>query len=165
VICHRGNSPADSVSKKWQVQSIESPVRLIQTKYVPLRKELNRYLEDREKDETVTTPDWNLENIEREILPDDLRYFSAYDFKLGSEFEFGLAPTSLDDFVASLTPVGQRPSGSRVGTNMEELIRRFKPPKTYNPLELKLYQEELFNVLNKRVSSSVPNHSAILGFN
>jgi hypothetical protein len=139
------------------VQSIENPIRSIQTKYVALRKELNKYLVDREEDGVFSTPDWNLENIEREIVPEDLRYFSAYDFKLGSEFEFTLAPTSLDDFVTSLIPAGHRASGSRVGTNMEELVRRFKPPKTYTPVQLKLYQEELFSVLNRRVSSLLPD--------
>lgn len=146
---------ADILPKKSQVQSIENPIRSIQTKYVALRRELNRYLEDREENGIVSTPDWNLENIEREIVPEDLRYFSTYDFKLGPEFEFTLAPTSLDDFVTSLIPAGHRPSGSRVGTN-RELVRRFKPPEAYTPVQLKLYQEELFSVLNRRVSLFLP---------
>jgi hypothetical protein len=148
------------------VQSIENTTRAIQTRYIPLRKELYGYLEDRgenDRDENrnVTTPDWNLQNSEGEIVPEDLRYFSAYDLSLNPEFEFVLTGVSLGDFVASLAPIGHRTTASRVGTNMDEMARRFKAPKSYTSVQLKQYQAKLFSVLNKRVSSSKTSQVSI----
>jgi hypothetical protein len=117
-----------------------------------LRKELNGYLKDRDDHGSVETPEWTLENIEREISPEDLRYFSTFDLKLSPAFEFTLTHTSLDDIVESQAPPGYGSGGSRIRTNMEELVRRFTPPKSYTTSQLKQYQKELFSVLNKRVS-------------
>ena len=102
-------------------------------------------------------PDWTASSIEQDIGADDLRYFSTYDLSLNAEYEFGLRPTSLDDFVASLAPAGHRTTSSRVATTMDELVRRYTPPKTYTARELKQYQKHLFGVLNKRVSSFLLN--------
>jgi hypothetical protein len=105
------------------------------------------------------TPDWNLDNIERKIVPGDLRYFSFFDLSLTAGFEFTLTSTSLSEFVASMEPAGRLAPGARTGTNMEELARRFKPAKGYTVEEMKAYQKRLFSVLNKRVSlaTSKPN--------
>lgn len=97
------------------------------------------------------TPDWNGENIERDIVPEDLRYISSFDLSLTSEFGFSLTSISLSEFVASLKPAGHLATGVRTGTNMEELARRFKPAKSYTLGELKGYQRKLFSSLNKRV--------------
>lgn len=143
--------------QRYHVQSIENTPRAIQTRYIPLRKELYGYLEardenDREENGNVTTPDWNLDNIEGKIVPGDLRYFSAFDFSLNSEFEFTLVGISLHDFVASLAPSRHRTAISRSATNMDEMARRFRMPKSYTSEELDQYQKKLFSVLNKRVS-------------
>jgi hypothetical protein len=142
--------------QRYQVQSIENTTRAIQTKVIPLRKELYRYLEDRgendrDKDGNITVPHWNLENIEGEIVPEDLRYFSAFDLSLNTRFEFVLTAITLHAFVDSLTPDIHRATGSRVGTNIDELARRFRPPKSYTSGQLKQYQNKLFSVLNERV--------------
>lgn len=94
--------------------------------------------------------------MEEEIVPEDLRYFSAFDLSLNSQFEFVLTAITLHDFVASLTPDCHRATGSRVGTNMEELARRFKPAKSYTSGQLKQYQNKLFSILNKRVILPFP---------
>jgi hypothetical protein len=142
------------------VQSIDDTTRAIQTKYVPLRKELYKYLEhkkanDRDEEGNIKTPDWNLENIKEVVLPEDMRYFSSFDLSLNPEFEFTLTAVTLHDFVASLThaPAGHRAAGSRVGTNIDEMARLFKSPKSYTSEQLEQYQKKLFSVLNKRVSS------------
>jgi hypothetical protein len=143
--------------QRYQVQSIENTTRAIQTKFVPLRKELYGYLEDRGENDRgengiIKSPDWNLENIARHIIPEDMRYFSVFDLSLNPGFEFTLAAINIHDFVASLIPAGHRASNSRIGTNLEELARRLKPPNSYTSGQLKQYQNKLFSVLNKRVS-------------
>lgn len=142
------------------MQSIDDTTRAIQTKYVPLRKELYKYLEhkkanDRDEEGNIKTPDWNLENIKEVVLPEDMRYFSAFDLSLNPEFEFTLTAVTLHEFVASLAhaPVGHRAAGSRVGTNIDEMARLFKSPQSYTSEQLEQYQKKLFSVLNKRVSS------------
>jgi hypothetical protein len=105
------------------------------------------------------TPDWNADNIEREIVPEDLRYLSTFDLSLNSEFNFILTSTSLSEFVASLKPAGHIAPDARTGTNMEELARRFKPAKSYTLGELKGYQKKLFSGLNKRVGRAITNVS------
>jgi hypothetical protein len=143
--------------QRYQVQSIENTTYAIQTKFVPLRKELYGYLEDRgeiDRDENglIRSPDWNLENIARLVVPEDMRYFSVFDLSLNPEFEFTLTAITLHDFVASLIPAGHRASSSRMGTNLEELARRLKPSNSYTSGQLKQYQSKLLSVLNKRVS-------------
>jgi hypothetical protein len=139
------------------VQCIDNTPRTIQTKHVPLRKELYEYLEvkganDRDTGGSITTPDWNLENIEEKIESEALRYFSVFDLSLGPEFEFFMTTITLHDSMESLMSNGQPTTVLRRGTNLDEMARRFKSPKSYTSVQLKVYQKKLFGLLNKRVS-------------
>ena len=93
-----------------------------------------------------------MENVAGKIVPEDLRYFSAFNLSLNAELQFDLIGINLHDFAASLAPSRHRANITRSGTNIDEMDRHFRSHQNYTSEQLELYQKKVFSILNKRAS-------------
>ncbi len=110
----------------WWIQSLDDTpenYKWKQTKDVPLRREILRYLTNSDTNQRISAPEWTIGNIEREILPMDVQFMSLFDLRLNDDFTFSAKSVSLTSTSQTTSPANSVSSRSRVNrqSSMEVL--------------------------------------------
>lgn len=137
----------------WWVQSLhDTPeiYQVTQTKDLPLRRDIRRYLRGRDSLEVIQYPDYSPANINKKIPAEDLQFLSVFDFRLTSMFTFDLDTTSIKPPISATPPSdttrGSRPSGKDQGKPQKSKAKQ--STNIYSTSELETHRNNLFHRLN-----------------
>lgn len=126
--------------------------RVKQSKDVPLRKDLRRYLAYREHSDLNLFDRlmYTTANINRKVQPEDVQFLSLFDIELTDKFTFESKNTTIggDREQPELSTNGARDTGTVSRTRSS---RRKQASTVYSPSRLQSYQKELFDRLNDSV--------------
>jgi hypothetical protein len=124
-----------------------------QTKNVPLRKDIRRYLSSRERQDIIEDPEYTLSNINRKIPAADLQFLSIFDLYLTSRYTF----ESKDTSILALTSEPLTGNNANGRTNVVAGPRRSgnaaakQASTAYSSNELEVYRNIVFEKLNDSV--------------
>jgi hypothetical protein len=138
------------------VQSLQDTPEVYQakqTKDVPLRKDVRRYLASRERLDIIADPVYTLENINSKVAAVDLQFLSVFDLHLTNSFTFKLKELTLESATAKiLLPISENGAHSAMDEQRSPRIIAVKQASdSYNPNQLELYRKALFAMLNDSV--------------
>lgn len=125
-----------------------------QTKNVPLRKDIRRYLSSRERRDVIEDPDYSIANINKKIAAGDLQFLSVFELYLTARFTFKSEEVSINALTSEREPgnsAGNRISRNR-NTERSPTTNLSKQATTsYSSSQLDLYRQALFAKLNDSV--------------
>jgi hypothetical protein len=124
--------------------------QVTQTKDVPLRRDIRRYLRGRESLDIIKSPKYSASNIDKKVPAEDLQFLSVFDLRLTSLFTFDLEATSIKPPI-SAAPPSNTTHGSRHGAKDQGNPRNLGPKQAtniYSLSELETHRNNLFHKLN-----------------
>ncbi|KAH9217918.1 hypothetical protein DL95DRAFT_89415 [Leptodontidium sp. 2 PMI_412] len=136
----------------WWVQSLQDTPDMYQakqTKDVPLRKDVRRYLASRERMDIINEPSYTPENIESKIPAAELQFLSVFDLHLTKNFTFKSRDITLQTVAASERPhmLGTgRHSAGEGQRSPRVAVKQATDSYTYDQLDS--YRKTLFGRLN-----------------
>jgi hypothetical protein len=128
-----------------------------QTKDVPLRRDIRRYLRERGSLDVIGSPEYTPANINKKIPSEDLQFLSVFDFHWTNLFTFELETTSITPQV-SATSSSDASHGSRQAGKNQRKAHSVMPKQAtniYSAGELETYRKTLFSRLNDSVRSLI----------
>lgn len=140
----------------WWVQSLtDTPefYRVKQSKDVPLRKDLRRYLVTRghsmaNTNEHMFFTTYTTENINTKVHAEDVQFLSLFDLSLTDRFTFESKSTSIKNYAQALEHRGNGQITRETATISRTRTRRKQASTVYNLTELEAYRKVLFDRLN-----------------
>jgi hypothetical protein len=124
-----------------------------QTKNVPLRKEVKRYLKSRERRDIIDDPGYTLSNIRGKIPAADLQFLSIFDLYLTSRFTI----ESKNISIPALSTEQRLGNAANGLPNVVTSPRRSEPvvvkqdSTAYSSSELEVYRNLVLGKLNDSV--------------
>jgi len=109
-----------------------------QTRNVPLRKDIARYLFHKNQTDIVKNPEYTLANICDRLPPDVLRHFAVFDIRITSRFTFETNEAS----IRKTFPIEDQP-GNNPMRNFTNQLERPKEPPIYTLSQLASYRNNL----------------------
>lgn len=133
--------------------------RVKQSKDVPLRKDLRRYLITRDHsmantNEHMFFTTYTTENINTKVHAEDVQFLSLFDLNLTDRFTFESKPTSIKNFAHVFGHLGNGQINRETATISRTRTRRKQASTVYSLTELEAYRKVLFDRLNDSVSAS-----------
>ncbi|KAH7407184.1 hypothetical protein BKA64DRAFT_666015 [Cadophora sp. MPI-SDFR-AT-0126] len=137
----------------WWVQSISDTPDMYQakqTKDVPLRKDVQKYLTSRERTDIIADPTYTPGNILSKLPPAELQFLSVFDLHLSKKFTFKSRDITLQSLFAAAQPrtseIGRHSSGDRPRSSRVVAIKQ--ATDSYNYDQLDSYRKALLGKLN-----------------
>ena len=128
-----------------------------QTKDVPLRKDVRKYLASRERMDIISEPSYNLENIKNKLPAAELQFLSVFDLHLSKNFIFESRDVTLQNVVAVERPgvshTGRHSSSERPRSSRVVAVKQ--ATDSYNYDQLDSYRKTLFGKLNDSVGGII----------
>ncbi len=125
-----------------------------QTKDVPLRKDIRKYLASRERLDIISDPTYTPENIKSKVPSADLQFLSVFDLHLTKNFAFKARSLTMRSVTALDRPPmlesGRHSAGEVVRTPRAVAVKQ--ATDSYNYDQLDSYRKKLFGKLNDSVS-------------
>ncbi|KAI9049724.1 hypothetical protein LZ554_005876 [Drepanopeziza brunnea f. sp. 'monogermtubi'] len=156
--------PSQLYHPDWWVQSLQDTPEMYQakqTKDVPLRKDIRRYLASRERMDIVMDPGYTPESMKSKIPATDLQFLSVFDLHLTKNFTF----KTRDLTIRSAAAVADRPplldSGRQSGVEAQRssrIVAVKQATDSYNYDQLDAYQKSLFSRLNDSLVDAGAKH-------
>jgi hypothetical protein len=122
-----------------------------QSKDVPLRKDIRRYLRGRGALDIIKFPEYTPENINEKIPAEDLQFLSAFDFRLNSQFTFDVKAVSIKPPASTTTNSNSRYGG--IDRTKPKNAKAKEGTNIYTTSELESHRTILFRRLNDSVRS------------
>jgi hypothetical protein len=139
------------------VQSLEDTPEVYQvkqTKDVPLRKDIRRYLSSRERRDIIEDPDYTLANINEKIAAGDLQFLGIFELYLNTRFTFESEELSINTFTSEKRP-GSTPANRVSNNRKSQRSPSANVPKlasaSCNSSVLDLYRQAILSKLNDSV--------------
>ncbi|KAL2072990.1 hypothetical protein VTL71DRAFT_10314 [Oculimacula yallundae] len=137
----------------WWIQSLQDTPDMYQgkqTKDVPLRKDIRRYLASRERMDIINDPNYTPENIKDKIPAAEVQFLSVFDLYLTKHFTFKSRDLTLQGVAAAQRPHMAEPGrqSANEGPRTPRLVAVKQATDSYNYDQLDLYRKLLFGVLN-----------------
>ncbi|PBP23734.1 hypothetical protein BUE80_DR005413 [Diplocarpon rosae] len=148
--------PAQLYHPQWWIQSLQDTPEMYQAKQtrdVPLRKDIKRYLASRERLDIVTDPGYTPENIMDKIAATDLQFLSVFDIHLTKNFAYktrdltlrGVALPRLDSSKESAAEAQRSP---KISATHRRAAEEKKATDSWSYDQLDSYRKALLARLN-----------------
>jgi len=128
-----------------------------QTKDVPLRKDVRKYLASRERMDIIAEPSYTLENIKNKLPAAELQFLNVFDLHLSKNFIFKSRDVTLQNVVAVERPgvsqTGRHSSSERPRSSRVVAVKQ--ATDSYNYDQLDSYRKTLFGKLNDSVGGII----------
>ncbi|PVH79529.1 hypothetical protein DL98DRAFT_655454 [Cadophora sp. DSE1049] len=145
--------PGQLYHPDWWVQSIQDTPQMYQakqTKDVPLRKDVRKYLASRERMDIIAERSYTPENIKSKLPAAELQFLSVFDLQLSKKFTFKSRDITLQGLLAAAQPrvseTGRHSSGERPRSSRVVAVKQ--ATDSYNYDQLDSYRKALFGKLN-----------------
>ncbi|CZT10086.1 uncharacterized protein RCO7_03218 [Rhynchosporium graminicola] len=137
----------------WWIQSLQDTPDMYQakqTKDVPLRKDIRRYLASRERMDIIMDPNYTPENIKTKIPAAELQFLSVFDLYLTKNFTYKSRDITLlsvaDNKRSQLSEIGKHSASEAPKTSKIVVVKQ--ATDSYNHDQLDAYRKALFGRLN-----------------